>query len=1821
MHFASARGAASRDRYPYFLPASSGVLHAMADAELALVNKVELKFILAEKDDKLQSLLKVYLAPLLLKLNSPHEKVRNKVVDTCKHINERLKSSTIALPVEALLTQFADPAIKGKGLMQSFDLMFVQKSKPNPNLLPLLAPCITEASTTGHAAAIWHIILRKLSVWTPPDRGTSAHSKLPEFFTFDKQPELERLMSAKFMELLIPHINSQTEGLADTSRTLSAKVFGSTPNPPISDIVSNNSSLDAKRVPSLKHDFKLAAVKCLTSGAFTPDNRYFPLLLASHQNSHEIADSAKMATKKVNIDLESPQTVSTLYAIALNVAHPKVFAYILKLCSTSVPALRRDPKTLIDYGLEAYAADPDCWVSIIEFVRSLLRKAADAFPSTYASVLVENISNWIKASGWPRLDADNYKLKGARAQSYELLGTIAHYVPQTATMDLFNFLFSALEDDSADMRHNVQDALSETLVVVGTLDEQLRTALKGKLIKYAIGPDYNQSLKYVAVRFAVRVAPFNDPAARVICILGTHESNRADVIEEAQRGLHPHWFNLLNSTVYESSPTSQYESPFPSFSSLYNALGDAQSEIASNFLASTLYDYSTAVFTSAASCLEKTLIMEASVQAKNRTLLVIDDNWESRIETAIEMDKDVRSAVKDYLAHGNVETFPNFLKGLLLAMNSRSGVPTVTSIWNRLLSLAPPTTVDSFITELDPIVAMLDSSKYYFRESAAKTLGIVATSDTIEDSKVSQLCEKLRSEIASGNSFSIDQTQGRILALGTIISRLSLRSRQVDVGSSIELIIDNLLSSTNSAIQDACCDALYNLALCGSLQSVNHDLSSVVEKLSLLSKKESEGAILAIGAISITAADEAESKKFVDKIIELSTGKHVELLFASGEALTIAACGWNSTVTDRLLDIQGVNLEFPSTHDIADYAMSKVIEACQSTKPTLRRFACIWLLSMIQYCGKNDAVLSHIEKAQLCFMKFLAERDDIVQDSASRGLGILYELGDGEIKQNLVQNLVQSFTSDSKNIRAGTVSEDTELFEPGVLNTGDGSSVTTYKDILNLATEVGDPSLVYKFMSLAAHSSLWASRRGAAFGLGGILSKANLDDVFSSNPRLSKPLIPKLYRYRFDPNQSVQQSMRGIWDALIKDKSGAVLDDHFDDILDELLKGMGDREWRVRQASSAALSDLLQGRLIEKYQQRLSEIWRMAFRVTDDIKDSVRTAGMQLTRGLASTMVRHVDVDSGASEKTANDILKELIPFLMGNNGLQSDAEEVQKFALDTVLKLSKKAGRAIKPYIPVLAEELLGLLSTLEPQAMNYLALNADKYGLTNDAIDASRMASLRSSPMMDAVEQMVEMLDDDLLKDFIPRLVRSAQKSVGLPSKLGASRIFVLLTIRRLHQATPYADTLLKAASSQITNPNDTVSQSFAMSAGYVCRMASTQTVSDYAAKLTKLYFDSDDERERLVSGSAVNSVAKHSSDKFDSVASAFLPLVFIGKHDPSEAVKERFEQTWSDNTGGSGAIKLYMKEISDLVSHHIKSQQWTIRQVCAKSIAEAANSVGKNDIGEEGAFKLLSILVESSSGRSWSGKELVLDALVSLAGKTKEVILKADRNMLETLNKTVVTEVKRKNKEYQVKAVTSYANYVHEFPQKALYETLFEVVEKYLNPAESDEDADGDVDMENQNKVGSDTAIVMLKALGQSYQPVDIDGNPIPASVLETSLKHLSDVLTNSPESASWKVKLAVLDGVNSITSALSEHKVEVSSDKAMASMWKSILTQASKDVSLEKVRIEAAKTGGAIAKAVKALHKPILDDLRGLKQWDVSTIVQSELDRVIGELSTL
>jgi proteasome component ECM29 len=235
------------------------------------------------------------------------------------------------------------------------------------------------------------------------------------------------------------------------------------------------------------------------------------------------------------------------------------------------------------------------------------------------------------------------------------------------------------------------------------------------------------------------------------------------------------------------------------------------------------------------------------------------------------------------------------------------------------------------------------------------------------------------------------------------------------------------------------------------------------------------------------------------------------------------------------------------------------------------------------------------------------------------------------------------------------------------------------RELCSVATDLGQPELVYKFLSLASHNAMWNSRKGAAFAAQALATSAAKAELETYLPSL----VPKLYRYSYDPNPRVAQAMSNILSVLVSNVQSA-LDKYWDTIVayvhvlhttsyeppwqtltpkalvvrSELLEGMGSRMWRVREGCSAALGDAVQSRSMEILAPHLEQMFYMTFRVMDDIKETVRVAGLKCARSLATIAVRLCDVTYTPIEQ-ATSAASIVLPFLL-KKGVTNDSDDVR---------------------------------------------------------------------------------------------------------------------------------------------------------------------------------------------------------------------------------------------------------------------------------------------------------------------------------------------------------------------------------------------------------------------------------------------------------------------------------------------------------------------------------------------------------------------------------
>lgn len=891
---------------------------------------------------------------------------------------------------------------------------------------------------------------------------------------------------------------------------------------------------------------------------------------------------------------------------------------------------------------------------IFAFTNWVARIGSPVDVEVVAPTLLHRLRLYLEGQGWPQPsdNASRAELQ-LRNYGYEAIGLLARAGPKSLVLepnlDLLRWLFNSLCGDASgkDISIGIEQALGSVLAAFTCeLDTEIQVALRNLLLHYmtleigvfnASNIKVVRSTRYAAVRFVNRCLPYSDTTARWIDIvaIGGGPKERNEVIEEGRKGIDPYWYRMMNPLpdgsilLAENSNAQRYQ--FPSFTNIMNEFftGNDRSGIERQSRMELFQGQLAHAYDPAILYCRNVLLHQAlnSVQISP----IVDGQWERSINAMAVNDENARDILRTYLrtlVSGGSEgrrSLTNYLYAAFNGMvqeiggeNNKSGECLV-----EVASLSPDSAFDELVLEIPKLQFPILATQHSRRKTSAHFFGLLASHKSCPVADVQSLLDIFERKVQNWNQAigsDVLQVHGSILAKGFYLSRLSHRDGQLDLITETEqpffrAIFDILGGPHDKMLLEASIETISQLSLFAVLvpKTIPHPYTStsLIDTLKAVAEKGDEKAVVTLGHFAMLCNEddtpESDLQHIMGSLYELHKVRQPEMQFAVGSALSCAAVGWHSKSLVSVMDVEGPTPKAPLRTRVLQDMLDKILGDCKTTKPALRQASVIWLLCLVQFCGHLPDFQPHLRKCQAAFKGFLADRDTLSQESASRGLTAVYEKGDRGLKDDLIRDLVGSFTGTGTGL-AGNVSEETELFEAGALPTGEGS-VTTYKDIMSLASEVGDPSLVYRFMSLASNNAIWSSRTAfGRFGLSTILSDSSVDGYLAQNPKL----YPALFRYRFDPKSDVRSSMNDIWSALVKD-STATIDLHFDNIMEELLKSILGREWRVRQASCAAIADLVQGRPLEKYEKYLSQIWTLTFKVCQGFSSHPYLAEAPLT--------------------------------------------------------------------------------------------------------------------------------------------------------------------------------------------------------------------------------------------------------------------------------------------------------------------------------------------------------------------------------------------------------------------------------------------------------------------------------------------------------------------------------------------------------------------------------------------------------------------------------
>ncbi|KAL8703606.1 MAG: hypothetical protein Q9201_003205 [Fulgogasparrea decipioides] len=1493
---------------------------------------------------------------------------------------------------------------------------------------------------------------------------------------------------------------------------------------------------------------------------------------------------------------------------------------------------------------------------IFAYTNWLARVSDPADITVIAPNIVSQLREYIESQGWPTYhDSDSGQSNhgsNLRSLGYESIGVLARACPARLILDedldLLRWLFDSLSSDPAgkDVSLSIEQALSSVLGAFGEpLSPELEGSIEGLLLhnmQRQVGDVEGantrvvRSTRYTAVRFVNRCLPFKNITARWMNVLAMAggAKERRELLEEGRKGLDPYWYRMLNPAkpgAAEVSHPDNAKYDLPSFTDLVGQFFGKDSVwniVRSQDILLPMTDaYAPAIL-----FCHNILISEALSPGA----VAIDAEWNQQLETLIANDERSRERIREYLLALVAEPATKSALEILLvaALNGvvaleSKGAASCGHCLLTLCSLGPDSSVGSLARSISFLHSPILSNNKSLRQTTSRLFGILGSHERCPQAKLQNMMDDFNLKAgawqeAVGSDYF--QAHGSILALAYYWSRRALRADasamckdEAQVRAAVNLVLGILSSAHDITLLDAATTSVFELGLSRSLSpeslTPSHNPLALMKKLSDIAEKGNENAVRALGSFAMQcgedSAEDAILRQIVAALCKLHEVREPTIHFAVGEALSVAAAGWQSKALVAALDIGATQVSSSSRNTSLSWILDEVLEDCGTTKPALRQASVIWLLCLVQFCGHLPSMRERLRDCQVAFKGFLADRESLNQETASRGLSLVYEKGDRELKDDLVRDLVGSFTGSSANM-SGRVSGETQLFEPGALPTGDGS-ITTYKDIMSLAAEVGNPSLVYKFMSLAANNAIWTSRAAfGRFGLSSIFSDSSVDGYLAQNPKL----YSALFRYRFDPNTNVRNSMNDIWNALVREPT-VTIDQHFDSIMGDLLKNILGKEWRTRQACCAAVADLVQSRPAAKYEKYVGEIWTLTFKVCDDIKESVRSAAMALARVLVGILTRGLEA-GGSSSRSAGAMLKNVLPFLLSPSGLESPAQDVQAFSLSAILQIIKKSNKEIlRPFVPDLVGRLILLLSSLEPEGIEYVRLRAEQYGVTGQQIDDARLSSVRGSPMLEAIERCLDFLDEASVQELRRPLENAITTGLGLPSRVGGSRVLVSLSTRHNFIFRPHANYFLRLARKQVLDRNETISASYSAACGYLARLASDDEILKLTEHCRRLYFESDDDRHRIVAGDIILAIVKYAADRFNALAAEILPFVFFAKHDPHERTQKLFQETWNETVGGSRTVSLYMQEIIQLAMQYLGSPRWSLKHTAAFAVAEATNATG-DEINDSFAQIIWPGLQKAVDGKTWEGKERILEAFVRFA-RAENTVTKDEQTWAQ-IQKIMLRESKRDNQAYRPHALSCLATYVELRDSIDLatevYNITAPIIENSL--ARSDE-------MELDSQSGGPVSKTMIEEiLANAHAALLRSVNPHVQSSEDLSFslsRALALTVKTFSESNDRKVHDAIYDAEQSLFQKLQKAIRQSPSETLVNVLIEYLKTLFGNGDQVEQTRIKAAEAAAAFAPLSGRSERwraALIDGISSATTGERSVPVQESLQRARGAI---
>ncbi|KAJ3448753.1 proteasome adapter and scaffold protein ecm29 [Anaeramoeba flamelloides] len=848
--------------------------------------------------------------------------------------------------------------------------------------------------------------------------------------------------------------------------------------------------------------------------------------------------------------------------------------------------------------------------------------------------------------------------------------------------------------------------------------------------------------------------------------------------------------------------------------------------------------------------------------------------------------------------------------------------------------------------------------------------------------------------------------------------------------------------------------------------------------------------ILTLGICSIGSSQNLRNK-ILKIFLALIKNNKESLQFAIGDAFSLLTFGinskclvnpflpldfqekWKKLQSNNFLKQLDVDVELEQQNQIGslnvilDLLLNKLLI---SGDFSIRTSATIWLISLINNCIYSidhydnltiTIFISRFNDIHDSLLNLLGDPNSLVEDLATEALLVIYEIGGESLKKQLVQSMIGALSKGHK--RKIFKKEGDEIGLPlpstqqqqGSSQGGNGNNNEnrsrsdridpdqnkkkkdnlTYQELYSLSNKMGKPQLVYSLIGLAKSEHLFNSKRSSALGLAKIAEQSRREIL----PYLPD-ILPSLYLSTFDPNNRVSSAMETIFKILIKEKTKTI-NEYFHQIMEEIINSIGNNIWRKRQAATLALAEIIKGKSFEQLEKYLEKIIIFSYRTRDDIKQSVREASKSLNMSCRGVFVRLCDPNK-TSKLQGSKAVSILLPYLL-EKGVNSRDEDAQNWSIKLVSAIITISGINLRKHLSKLIPLVLIALGKVEPEKMNYLQFHIEKFNLSQEDYEQARLFLGKFSPIGDSLRICIEQINDDVIPEIMPELIKMIQKNLGLLTKVSLANLISTICNKFAAATKPYCLKLLKNIKRQLNGTSPTLRKAFAKCSASVLNICDNKKeIVNYLNYIIEMYIQEINEPpSRDLVATLFLEISKKAKNILTNNAKLILPLAFLAKNDSNKEIKKTFSEIWYENISSESiALENYFNQVLDLAFLTLQNNSWEIRKYGAFSLKKMADVIVSSsnnsfirkkliDNDYHYANLIFDNLMGALRGRTWDGKESILYALSSISKVIKPIFNNKEEKLIKFI-KLIIRETKKRALKYRKHASSALGKIIDIF-----------------------------------------------------------------------------------------------------------------------------------------------------------------------------------------------